>query len=296
MLALLLATPASAAQFRTGQPVMGTVLQVTVVAADAARARALAEAAIAEGRRWDDILTTWRPEGELARLNAHAGQGAISISAELAGALRRMQALSRDTAGVFDPAVGPLVAAWRGPAAPDPVPVASPATRIATALRLDGEHATLLAGAALDAGGIGKGMALDAIAALLRRSGAQAALLDFGGSSQLALGAPPDAPDGWPVVIGGLAPQRALGELALRDTALSTSRASAGPNAAGPIIDPRSGAPVFTPRLATVRAADATAAEAWSKVVVILGAAGAVTARQHGLEVVLDETADEVRR
>ncbi|MDX2167061.1 MAG: FAD:protein FMN transferase [Deltaproteobacteria bacterium] len=284
-----LATAVAAAEFRTGQPVMGTVLQVTIVAADDATARALAATAMAEGRRWDDLLTTWRADGELARLNAQAGRGAQPISAELAAALRRMQALSQETDAVFDPGVGPLVAAWRGPRPPLPPPAASAATRIATALQLDGARATLLAGAALDAGGIGKGMALDAIAARLRCDGVQAALLDFGGSSQLAIGAPPDSPAGWPLVIGGLAPDRALGALTLRDAALSTSRAASGPNPAGPIIDPRSGAPVLTPRLATVRAADATSAEAWSKVVVVLGAAGAERARQHGYEVILDE-------
>jgi thiamine biosynthesis lipoprotein len=287
----LLAIPAPAAQFRTGQPVMGTVLQVTIVAADDATARALAAAAIEEGRRWDDLLTTWRADGELARLNAQAGHGAQRISPELASALRRMQALSRDTDAVFDPGVGPLVAAWRGPKPPLPPPAASAATHIATALQVDGEQATLVAGAALDAGGIGKGMALDAIAARLRRDGVQAALLDFGGSSQLAIGAPPDSPSGWPVVVGGLSPDHALGALTLRDAALSTSRAAAGPSPAGPIIDPRSGAPIFTPRLATVRAADATAAEAWSKVVIVLGEAGADAARRHGFEVILDESA-----
>jgi thiamine biosynthesis lipoprotein len=289
--ALSLAAAAPAAEFRTGQPVMGTVLQVIIVAADDATARALAATAIEEGRRWDDLLTTWRADGELARLNAQAGQGVQRISPELAAALRRMQALSRDTEAVFDPGVGPLVAAWRGPKPPLPPPVASAATRIATALQLAGDQATLVAGAALDAGGIGKGMALDAIGARLRQDGVQAALLDFGGSSQLAIGAPPDSPDGWPVVIGGLAPDHALGGLTLRDAALSTSRAGAGPSAAGPIIDPRSGAPIFTPRLATVRAADATTAEAWSKVVIVLGGPGATRARAHGCEVILDEEA-----
>ena len=70
---VLCVAPASAAVFRTGQPVMGTVLQVTVVAADEPSARRLAAAAFVEARRWDDLLTTWRPEGELAQLNARAG-------------------------------------------------------------------------------------------------------------------------------------------------------------------------------------------------------------------------------
>jgi len=280
--AALAAAPAGAAVVQAGEPVMGTVLQVTIVAADDATARALADASIAEGRRWDDILTTWRPEGELARLNAQAGRGAVSVSHDLATALRAMQNLSRATGGVFDPGVGPLVAQWRGPAAPQPIPRAEAATRIASALRLDGERARLVRRAALDAGGIGKGMALDAIAALLRQGGAQAAFLDFGGSSQLAIGVPQDAPDGWRVVVSGLAPGSVLGTLVLRDAALSTSRAATGADAAGPIIDPRNGAPVFVARLGTVRAADATGAEAWSKAAIVKGrAAFAEAQRQH---------------
>ena len=170
---------------------MGTVLEVTVVATDKEIARELADAALAEARRWDDLLTTWRPEGELARLNSEAGVGSFTVSEELAGALRRMQALTKATGGAFDPAVGPLVELWRGPN----VPVSEVAAhigphRIAEALILRDRQATLAPGAALDAGGIGKGFALDAMADRLRAGGAEAAFLDFGGSSQLAIGHP----------------------------------------------------------------------------------------------------------
>jgi len=289
-------SPAAAALFRTGQPVMGTVLQVTVVAADEATARALAEAACAEGRRWEAILTTWRPDGELAGLNARAGTGPTPISAELADALRDMQRLSVATDGAFDPAVGGLVDLWRGPLPPTPAQRARTVpARIESALALDGTRATLAPGAKLDAGGIGKGMALDAIGRLLRAGGAEAAYLDFGGSSQLALGAPRDSPAGWRVAVSGLAPQQMHGVLRLRDAALSTSRALGGPSAAGPIIDPRSGEPVAGPRLVTVRAGDASAAEAWSKAVIVFGHDGVERAQASGLEV-LFEDADGVAR
>jgi thiamine biosynthesis lipoprotein len=268
---------------------MGTVLTVTVEAGDEQAAGRLAEAAIAEARHWDDVLTTWRADGELAQLNARAGAGPVEVSADLAAALRAMIALSVATGGTFDPAVGPLVARWRGPEPPRPPPAASDATRIATALRLDGRRATLVAGAALDAGGIGKGIALDAMAALLRRAGVGAAFLDFGGSSQLALGAPAADPSGWRVALGGLAPGSLLGEMVLRDAALSTSRASRGPSAAGPIIDPRSGAPVFTPRLATARAADATSAEAWTKALIVGGRPALAPARARAIAAVLED-------
>jgi thiamine biosynthesis lipoprotein ApbE len=115
-LMLGLAAAASAATVRDGHPVMGTVLAVTVVAADAATADALTAAAFAEARRWDDVLTTWRPEGELARLNARAGAGPVAISPDLAAALRLMVRLAAATDGGFDPAVGAL-ARPRRPAA-----------------------------------------------------------------------------------------------------------------------------------------------------------------------------------
>lgn len=276
---LLCAAPASAALFRTGQPVMGTVLQVTVVAGDDASARRLAAAAVAEARRWDDLLTTWRPQGELAQLNAQAGQGPVIVSAALAAALARMLALHDATGGAFDPAVGGLVTLWRGPMPPSPAQRAAVARLpLRRALQLDGRRATLAAGIRLDAGGVGKGMALDAIAALLRAGGAEAAYLDFGGSSQLAFGAPPGEADGWRVAVAGLGSDVVHGVVSLREASLSTSRAAGGATAAGPIIDPRSGEPVAGPRLATVRAADATTAEAWSKAVIILGRAAIAAA------------------
>ena len=283
------ASRVSAATVRLGEPMMGTVLTVTVIAADEHVARVLAEAAVAQARHWDDVLTTWRPDGELARLNARAGSGPVEVSADLATALRAMLALSAATDGLFDPAVGPLVDPWRGPRAPDPPPTASSATRVATALTLDHQRAALLPGAALDAGGIGKGIALDAMAALLRRGGARAAFLDFGGSSQLAMGAPePDAP-GWRVAIGGLGAGSVLGEIVLRDAALSTSRAAPGPAASGPIVDPRTGAPVAEARLATARAADATSAEAWTKALTIAGRAALPAATAHGVAALVED-------
>ncbi|MFN8640275.1 MAG: hypothetical protein U0802_00905 [Candidatus Binatia bacterium] len=69
------ATPAGGALVRLGEPVMGTVLTVTVVAGDDHAARLLAEAAVTQARHWDDVLTTWRPDGELAQLNARRAAG-----------------------------------------------------------------------------------------------------------------------------------------------------------------------------------------------------------------------------
>jgi len=268
---------------RTGAPVMGTILQVTVIADDDAAARRLADASIAEARRWDDILTTWRSDGELARLNARAGTGLVPVSADLFAALQQMQKLSVATGGAFDPVAGALSLHWRDESVPKPAPQPT-LHRIAAALTLRDGKAALAKGTALDAGGIGKGIALDRIAGLLRAGGAQAAFADFGGSSQIAVGAPPGSAQGWNVLVTGLRTGQVAGLLLLRDRALSTSRAI-GTGAAGPIIDPESAMPVAPPRLATVQASDAATAEAWSKAAVIRGRAGLQAARAARIEV-----------
>jgi thiamine biosynthesis lipoprotein ApbE len=97
------------------------------------------------------------------------------------------------------------------------------------------------------------------------------------------------------VAVSGLAPDRVRGVIVLRDASLSTSRASAGPSPAGPIIDPRSGQPVAGPRVATVRAADATSAEAWSKAVIVRGRDGLEQARRDGMDVFLEDADGVVR-
>jgi len=264
---------------------MGTLLTVTVVAADRVEAQSMADAAIDEARRWDDALTIWRAEGELARLNAMAGQGPFVVSPRLERGLAAMLDLADATGGAFEPAVGVL----KIPGARPVFPLAG----IRRVLRLDATRATLEAGNALDSGAIGKGLALEAMVKLLRSRGAAAAFLDFGGSSQTALGAPPGEPEGWTVLVAGWANGVSHGSVRLRDASLSTSRAAAEDTT--PILDPRSGAAVPAPRLVTVRTADATDADAWSTALVVLGREGLARAASHGVEVLMEDAGGVVR-
>jgi thiamine biosynthesis lipoprotein len=256
-----------AATAHTGQVVMGTVLQVTVVADDAARAREMTARAVKIARHWDDVLTTWRPEGELARLNAAAGEGPQRISADLTFALATMTRLSGLTGGAFDPGVGPIVATYSRPEGT--LPESRVGTRIREVLTLGDGIAALSTGAALDAGGIGKGIALDAIAMELRAAGATAVYLDFGGSSQLAFGTM-ESGDPWTLALAGLEPGVSHGLMRLQG-ALSTSRSRPVGDETGPIVDPHTGRAVTDPRFATCYAATATQAEACSKAFIVMG-------------------------
>ena len=235
------------------------------------------------------MLTTWRDAGELQKLNRRAGQEAVAISNDLAAALRHMLRLSSATGGAFDPGVGPLVERLRsGQDIGDRWQQHPRLYRIAQVLRLIANRATLQAGAALDAGGIGKGIALDAIVKHLREGGATAAYLDFGGSSQYAFGAPEEG-HAWLVVLAGGHGGEVLGTYALRDGSLSTSRALPVHDPAGTIVDPRTGEPVVPPRLATVLASDATTAEVWSTALIVLGREGMGAVRAAGLQALVQD-------
>ncbi|MEY2878778.1 MAG: Thiamine biosynthesis lipoprotein ApbE precursor, partial [Verrucomicrobiota bacterium] len=112
--------------------------------------------------------------------------------------------------------------------APDALPFTlDPATHTITS------RATRLA---LDLGAVGKGFALDRMGEVLREWGFPAACLNSGGSTALALAAPPDAP-GWTLALGEGAARRTL---ALTHAALSGSGTAVQ---GAHLIDPRTGAP-----------------------------------------------------
>lgn len=267
---------------------MGTILQLTVVANDSSTAEDLAERAVEVARHWEDVLTTWRPDGELARLNARAGSPAL-VGPDLCAALSRMLALSETTRGAFHPGVGAVVTALRGGAKPYHREIPP----LGTLLAVHGNIADLQEHVSLDAGGIGKGIALDAMATMLRQAGASAWFLNFGGSSQLAHGRP-EAGDGWIVAVGAAAANRVHGVLWLQDASVSTSRAAPPNDASGAIVDPRSGIPVRPPRLATAVAKDATSADAWSTALIVLGREGLDIARAAGVEALYEDLSGTV--
>jgi thiamine biosynthesis lipoprotein len=283
------AAASDGATARTGRPVMGTILQVTVIADTQESARKLVEDCVKIGEHWDDVLTTWREEGELFQLNAQAGQGPLEVSADLRTALEAMQLAARSTKGAFEPGVGPVVHRLRrGEEPTEANRLAVRNGRINSALTITDTKARLAQGATLDAGGIGKGIALDAMAEHLRAANVRGAYIDFGGSSQIALGATGDGRDGWTMVVAGAAERSVLGTFKLRTGSLSTSRASSSNNPAGAIVNPDTGRAVEPPLVVTVHAAEAALAEYWSTALVVLGAGGLDLARAAGVEAVMD--------
>jgi thiamine biosynthesis lipoprotein len=290
--------PPALVAVREGRPLMGTVLQVTLLAQSEAAARAAADECFALGSELEAVLTTYDPTSATSRMNASAGRGPFAAPPALARILADSQRLARATRGAFDPSVGPLIELWAAAAQtgrpPSEAEIAAARRRVGIdriSIGADG-RVTLEPGMALDFGGVGKGWALDRMRERLAERGIGNALLDFGGSSWLALGVPADAP-AWRVLLrdgrGGYA-----GAARLRDTSASfsesfgQSREIAG-RRYGHVIDPRTGWPIREPLAAFALAPDGASAEALTKALLVLSPsqALAVVAGVPGAEALL---------
>ncbi len=276
-----------AGPLRAERPVMGTLCSVelwpTPGGPDRATLAAAAQAALDEVARWDAVLSDWRADTPLARLNAAPVGQPFTTGPDLLAFLRDADHWVAATDGAFDPGVGALVDAWglRGQLPARPAAAALAAARAASTwklLALDAAAGTATrahAGLRLDPGASGKGWALDRAGDVLRARGAVPALLSFR-STLLALGAPPgERGFAVPVVHDGAG--RTLTHVLLRDGALSVSGGQAagfddGGVERGGCLDPRTGLPAPAAVLAWVTQPSAAGADALSTALLVRGA------------------------
>jgi thiamine biosynthesis lipoprotein len=198
--------------------IMGTTCEISVYATnyDNDQTDTAINAAFDELKRIDLLLSNWKANSDLMRLNAAAGRAAIEgtrpqvpVSPELFERIQVALRIAEATQGRFDPTVGPLVRAWGF--LPSEVTGNNRSQMIAQArervgwdkVKLNPEKRTLqfaVSAMEIDLGGIAKGYAAQKAAQVLREHGIQAGLISLGGSSITAIGAPPGT-TGWPVLI-----------------------------------------------------------------------------------------------
>jgi thiamine biosynthesis lipoprotein len=191
---------------------------------------------------------------------------------------------SRRSEGTFDITVGPLMKIWgfyKGTGRlPEAREVKQAMGRIGYRnIVLDASKRTVFfakPGLDLDPGGVGKGYAVDRMAAILRKDGIQSALISGGGSSIYCLGAPPGEP-GWKIAIKDPASEFGqVAEVVLRDESLSTSGTSekyfvSEGRSWSHIMDPRTGYPSPGTLSVSVVAPLTLDSEVWAKPYFILG-------------------------
>lgn len=164
------------------------------------------EAAVAALDRLEALeqrLTVYSPHSDLSQLNRQAAAGPVRLGADLLEIFKAADRLWRWTEGGFDVTAGPLVEAWGFTTRSGKRPAASEVEQALERVgwqhvAFDPEARTLAftrPGMSINLGGIGKGYALDRIAASLRAAGVEDFLIHGGNSSVLAGGNDPIGAD-----------------------------------------------------------------------------------------------------
>ena len=281
---------------------MGTTLRVEVRAADRATALRASEAAVRALEATERRLSTWVEGSELSRLNRAPVGEVVALSAELAADLAPLGGFHRQTEGGFDPTVGALSAAWGlrdGGRVPSPEELARATTRVGweETIRLAGARLLKRSAVLFDEGGFGKGIGLDRALAAAADAGATRIEIDLGG--QIAL-------FGGEETVGVAAPdQRSLPVVEVRIPGGSIATSGNGQRGIevegrrlGHLLDPRTGHPAPDWGSLTVWARSATAADAFSTGLYVLGPNRALklAARLPGIEALaLEATAGGFR-
>jgi FAD:protein FMN transferase len=218
----------------TTHPAMGTEYSLYLYAPSREEAAAIAKPVFDEVDRVDALLSNYRPDSELSRINRRAFDDEVTTDPETFRFLATCLAWSERSHGAFDISVGKLMKVWKffgaSGALPSPEELADARADVGwEKIRLNPERRTvrfLAAGIELDPGGIGKGYAVDRAVKLLRAKGVSSALLSAGSSTIYALGAPPGEA-GWKVrVPSPHAEGGTISTVVLRDTSLSTANLS----------------------------------------------------------------------
>lgn len=242
-------------------------------------------------------MSTWEAGSDISLFN-QAGAGWRELPDAFFHVLRHAMALAQDSAGAYDPTVGPLVNAWGfGPhqrAFEPPSPAAIDAARLRcgwqrVALDAARQAAFQPGGAYLDLSSIAKGYGVDRAAMALDALGITQYLVEVGGELR-ARGKRPDGQH-WRVAVEvpDASDDHALA-LPLEDRSIATSgdyrrHAGSGEARYAHTIDPRTGQPVRN-NVASVSVLHPVCmqADALATVLTVLGETdGLAYARRHDL-------------
>jgi thiamine biosynthesis lipoprotein ApbE len=260
--------------------VMGTVFEIAAYTESSEKAAAAIDKAMQEIVRMDDLMSNYKPGSALSILNRSAHFHAQTVPPDLYRVIEEAVQLSRISGGKFDITVAPLVNLWKAALSGDAVP--SPEQRQQAEACIGYEKIQLIppdriafqsSCLQLDLGAIGKGYAVDRAAEILRSSGIRNAFLNGGGSTIVAMGAPPGQ-TAWLVHLRD--PSSKMDPyVMLKDQSVSTSEQSAssllGPESAGHIVDPMTGKPLQTQFAVSVIAPTATISDGLSTTLLLLG-------------------------
>jgi thiamine biosynthesis lipoprotein len=180
------------ATLHEARPLMGTIVEITAEAPEAAGLRAGVDAAYREMARLSDMMNHYNPKSVVSAINAAAGRAPVTVPPELMSVLQMARKVSDVTDGAFDITIGSL-RGWRfDPEHPQMPARAAIATQLPRVdyhfLKLDAKANTAFlqrSGMRIDLGGIAKLPILHAGMRVLERHGIHSAMINGGGDIEV---------------------------------------------------------------------------------------------------------------
>jgi FAD:protein FMN transferase len=264
---------------------MGCVYTIASYGRDLERLRGASAAALDEVDRIDRLMSHYKNDSELSRVNREAAKAPVKVDPELFDFIAESLRYGRESEGAFDITVGPLMKAWGFFRGEGRMPSEAELARARNSVgyqhvilnQKDGTVFFDRAGVELDLGGIAKGYAVDRAVAVLKQCGVTSALVSAGGSTTFALGAPPGKP-AWEIEVQDPVERDKIAtRVQLKDRALSVSGSyekffELNGARYSHIMDPRTGRPVQGVLSVVVITGDGVSGDALDNVFFVFGA------------------------
>jgi FAD:protein FMN transferase len=244
----------------------------------------IVNSALDEVDRIDRLMSHYKPDSPLSRINREARTAPVKVEPELFDFIKECLRYSRESDGAFDITVGPLMKAWgffRGEGRmPREIELANARDKVGYQhVTINEETKTVRfdrAGVELDLGGIAKGYAVDRAVNILKQRGIERALVSAGGSTIYGLGSPPGG-NGWEVdVQDPMDHKKSAATVFLKNRALSVSGSyekffDVDGVRYSHVMDPRTGRPVQNVLSVAVVTGSGTTGDALDNVFYVLG-------------------------
>jgi FAD:protein FMN transferase len=184
------AGPSGPALHKAQRKLMGTIWSITIAGGEAAAAGVAAERALDHVAELEAMLSEWRPDSDISRVNQAAGVAPVKVGPELLECVRASLAVARWSRGAFDISWAGLRGLWdfspdsaRIPPTPAEVKARLPLWNYRNIVLDEAKGTVFLrrTGMQIGLGGVAKGYALDRAGELLTRAGFPNFLIYAGG-------------------------------------------------------------------------------------------------------------------
>jgi thiamine biosynthesis lipoprotein len=168
---------------------MGSRFDITIVAADSATAEANIDTVIAEVTRIEHLISDWKPDSQVSRVNQNAGIKAVRVDQEVFDLTERALRFSELTDGAFDISFAAMDRIWKfdGSMTSMPTPEAIKKSVAKVGYKdiiLDRENRTVYLrrkGMKIGFGALGEGYAADKCREMMMGKGIQAGIVNGSG-------------------------------------------------------------------------------------------------------------------